>query len=156
MATVVDDAHLLDDLSATVVHQLVVRKRATVVITLRTGEPAPDAITALWKDEHLTRVELGALSEVDTRKLVETVLGGPLDTSAAARLWALTGGNALFLRHIVDGEREAGRLRAVEGSGPGRATPRSPANSPRSSAGAWASCPNPSATSSTSSPSASR
>ena len=115
VATVVDDAHLLDDLSATVVHQLVVSRAATVVVTLRTGEAAPDAITALWKDEHLTRLELGNLSEVDTNRLVEAVLGGQLDSAAAARLWALTGGNALFLRHLVDAEREAGRLRPVEG-----------------------------------------
>jgi hypothetical protein len=34
----VDDAHLLDELSATVVHQLVLRRAATVVLTLHTGE----------------------------------------------------------------------------------------------------------------------
>lgn len=111
----VDDAHLLDELSATVVHQLVVRKAATVVVTLRTGEPAPDAVTALWKDEHLTRLELGALSEVDSTALLEAVLDGPVDSAAAARLWALTGGNALFLRHLVDGELAAGRLSPAEG-----------------------------------------
>ncbi|WP_261570901.1 helix-turn-helix transcriptional regulator [Frankia gtarii] len=30
-------------------------------------------------------------------------------------MWALTGGNALYLRHLVDGEREAGRLRELGG-----------------------------------------
>jgi DNA-binding NarL/FixJ family response regulator len=114
-ATVVDDAHLLDDLSATVVHQLVVRRACTVVVTLRTGRPAPDAVTALWKDEHLTRVELGALCAADTLALLEAALGGPLDSAASAQLWTLTGGNPLFLRHIVDAELAGGRLCQVEG-----------------------------------------
>ena len=43
----VDDAHLLDELSATLVHQLVLRRAASVVLTLRSGEATPDAVTAL-------------------------------------------------------------------------------------------------------------
>ncbi len=35
----VDDAHLLDELSATLVHQLVLRRAASVVLTLCTGRP---------------------------------------------------------------------------------------------------------------------
>src|SRR5262249_51351084 len=46
----VDDAHLLDDLSALVLHQLVHSRAAAVILTIRTGEPAPAAVTALWKD----------------------------------------------------------------------------------------------------------
>ncbi|SFB28634.1 transcriptional regulator [Amycolatopsis marina] len=110
----VDDAHLLDDLSAMAVHQLVVRSAATVVLTLRTGEPAPDAVTALWKDEHLQRLEIQPLSEAETAALLEAVLGGPVDSGSAGRLWSLTGGNALFLRHLVDGELEAGRLGRIQ------------------------------------------
>jgi len=62
----VDDAPLLDDLSALLVHQLVLRGAATVVITVRTGEPTPDAVTALWKDGHLDRLEVQPLSEPET------------------------------------------------------------------------------------------
>jgi hypothetical protein len=47
----VDDAQLLDDLSAMIVHQLVLQNSASVIATMRTGEPAPDAVTALWKDD---------------------------------------------------------------------------------------------------------
>lgn len=60
----VDDAHLLDELSATLVYQLVLRRAANVVLTLRTGETAPDAVTALWKDGHLTRLELQPLRKM--------------------------------------------------------------------------------------------
>jgi hypothetical protein len=45
----VDDAHLLDDLSALVLHQLVQSQAASVILTIRTGEAAPAAVTALWK-----------------------------------------------------------------------------------------------------------
>ena len=72
----VDDAHLLDEQSALVVHQIVRRHLATVVLTVRTGEPAPDAITALWKDELLPRLEVQPLSKAETAALLETVLGG--------------------------------------------------------------------------------
>lgn len=111
----VDDAHLLDELSATLVHQLVLRRAATMVLTLRTGETAPDAVTALWKDGHLTRLELQPLSRDEVTSLVEARLGGPVDSAAARRLWTITKGNALYLRQLVDGELESSRLHQVAG-----------------------------------------
>jgi len=106
----VDDAHLLDDKSAFVVLQLAQRRLAPIVVTVRTGEPAPDAITALWKDEHLQRIELQPLSEDETTELVTAVLGGRLATSAARRLWSLTRGNTLYLRHLLEQELASERL----------------------------------------------
>jgi DNA-binding CsgD family transcriptional regulator len=111
----VDDAHLLDELSATLIHQLALRRAATLVLTLRTGETAPDAVTALWKDGHLPRLELQPLSADETATLVEATLGGPLDTAAARRLFTITQGNALYLRQLVDGELDAARLHQVAG-----------------------------------------
>jgi DNA-binding NarL/FixJ family response regulator len=111
----VDDAHLLDELSAMLVHQLVLRQAASVVLTLRSGETAPDAVTALWKDGHLPRLELQPLSQEETATLVEATLGGPVDSAAARRLWSITQGNALYLRQLVDGELESSRLHQVAG-----------------------------------------
>ncbi|MGH3527867.1 MAG: AAA family ATPase, partial [Pseudonocardiaceae bacterium] len=111
----VDDAHLLDELSAALVHQLVLRRAATVVLTLRSGETAPDAVTALWKDGHLPRLEVQPLSGTETATLVEARLGGPVDSTAARRLWTITRGNALYLRQLVEGELEASRLQHVAG-----------------------------------------
>ncbi len=106
----VDDAHLLDDLSAMVVHQLVLQDAPRVVATVRTGQAAPDAITALWKDRLLRRLELQPLSRAETIALLEAGLGGPWHADAIARMWKLTQGNALFLRHLLDQELESGRL----------------------------------------------
>lgn len=106
----VDDAHLLDDLSAFTVHQLVTRRLATVILTIRSGGSPPDAITAIWKDQHLERLELQPLSPGEIADLVEHVLGGPVDSFSAQRLWQYTQGNALYLRYLLDNEVSAGRV----------------------------------------------
>lgn len=106
----VDDAHLLDALSALVVHQLAVQHAATIIATIRSGEPAPDAVTTLWKDGPLRRLDLEPLARCDTDALLQAVLGAPPDADCAERLWRLTQGNVLFLRQLVDHERAADRL----------------------------------------------
>jgi DNA-binding NarL/FixJ family response regulator len=106
----VDDAHLLDDLSAFTVHQLVARRLATVILTIRTGETPPDAITAIWKEQHLERLELQPLSLAETTSLLEHVLDGPVHSLSAQRLWQYTQGNALYLHHLLDSELGAGRI----------------------------------------------
>lgn len=104
---VVDDAHLLDDTSACLVQQMVTQHRATVLLTLRSGEPAPDAIASLWKDGYLDRIEIQQLTLEATTELLTVVLGGTIDPSSAERLHELSGGNALYLRQIVAGELAA-------------------------------------------------
>lgn len=98
MALFVDDAHLLDDASAALTHQLAVSGRTLVMATVRTGEPTLDAIVALWKDGLAERVEVSPLSLADVATLLDAVLGGPTAGSVARRLWEHTEGNALFLR----------------------------------------------------------
>src|SRR5271167_178297 len=45
----VDDVHLLDDLSIFVVHQIVQRGAAKVILTIRDGEPIAAAVQEIWK-----------------------------------------------------------------------------------------------------------
>ncbi len=61
LALLVDDAHLLDDASATLVHQLASTRSAFVVLTVRSESPAPDPVVALWKDELAERIDLSPL-----------------------------------------------------------------------------------------------
>ncbi|GHE77041.1 transcriptional regulator [Amycolatopsis deserti] len=123
----VDDAHLLDELSATLIHQLVLRRAATVLVTVRTGEPAPDAVTALWKDRDLDRLEVQPLSEQEVTTLLESVLGGHVEQASVSRLWAMCQGNVLYLRQLVDGAVENAALRRERGvwrlAEPPRVTP---------------------------------
>jgi DNA-binding CsgD family transcriptional regulator len=107
---VVDDAHLLDNLSAFVLHQLVQRHAATVLLTIRTGAQPPDAVTALWKDGHLRRLDLQPLSRAESDGLLQSALGGPVSTACGERMWRMTRGNVLFLHHLVAQEMHAGRL----------------------------------------------
>ncbi|MDD7921431.1 helix-turn-helix transcriptional regulator [Actinomycetospora callitridis] len=115
MLLLVDDAHMLDDVSATLVHQLAVEHAVRLVLTVRTGEPCPEAITAVWKDGVGERVEMEPLAPDEAADLLGAALGGPLDARAQRRLHDTTLGNVLWLRHLVDGERAAQRLVAVDG-----------------------------------------
>ncbi|WP_067681148.1 helix-turn-helix transcriptional regulator [Nocardia miyunensis] len=111
----VDDAHLLDQLSATLLLQLAIDKAARIVCTVRSGVTVPDAVTSLWKDGHLLRIDLSPFSERQSVELVESMLGGQLEGFTANLMWESSGGNALFLRHLVEGALEAGTLRQVNG-----------------------------------------
>lgn len=111
----VDDAHLLDESSAILLNRVVVRRLAPALVTLRTGEPAPDTVTSLWKDDHLPRLDLTPLDVAQTTGLVARVLGGPVESASARRLWTLTQGSPLFLRHLLAGEVAAGRLTPASG-----------------------------------------
>lgn len=111
----VDDAHLLDGLSAHVVHQLAHSRGTRLVVTLRSGADEPDAITALWKDGLLTRLDLEPLSVDAARGMIETILGGDVDARSARRFRKLTGGNALFLHQLVEDQVAAGRMRLMAG-----------------------------------------
>ncbi|WP_424531877.1 LuxR C-terminal-related transcriptional regulator [Sphaerisporangium viridialbum] len=111
----VDDAHLLDGPSAAAVHHLVTVERALIVATLRTGEPAPDSVTALWRDGLATRADIGPLTLGDSAAILTAALGGRPDDATVRRLGTATEGNALLLHELVGAAREAGTLRQVRG-----------------------------------------
>ena len=111
----IDDAHLLDQLSATLLHQIAVDRAGHILATVRSGEPVPDAITSLWKDAYLQRLELQPFTKQQTIALVEKVLGGTLEGLSADVMWESSGGNPLFLRHMVEGGLDAGTLTEVDG-----------------------------------------
>lgn len=107
---VVDDAHLLDPLSAIVVHQLAVRGVATLIVTMRSDTEVPDAITALWKDQYLRRIEVSAFSHADTGRLLTETLGGPVAGTVVDQLHELSAGSPLLLRGLMDTAVDDGAL----------------------------------------------
>ena len=106
----VDDVHLLDDLSTFVVHQIVQRGAAKVILTVRDGEPIPAAIQEIWKVGQFDRLDLQQLSLDETATLLSATLDGSVDSDAVQRLWKLTRGNVLYLRNIVEQEVADGRI----------------------------------------------
>lgn len=112
---VVDDAHLLDDASAALLLAASASGAARVLATLRTGERAPDAVTALWKDQGLERFELLPLGPPDVRGLVVALLAGPAHTEVFERIHDLSQGNPLYVHELVHDARRTGALHLLDG-----------------------------------------
>jgi DNA-binding CsgD family transcriptional regulator len=106
----VDDAHLLDGGSATLVQQLALTRAATVLVTVRSGETAPDPVVALWKDALAERIEVGVLTDAAIEELLGAVVGGPVDTASLRQLADHCRGNPMVLREVVTGALESGAL----------------------------------------------
>lgn len=106
----VDDAHLLDDASAALVHQLAVTGAAVVVVTVRAGAAVRDPIVALWKDGVAERMKVDRLDDRTVAELLAAVLGGPLDPEAARRLVDRCRGDLVLLRELVSGAMGSGAL----------------------------------------------
>ncbi|HEY7273574.1 MAG TPA: LuxR C-terminal-related transcriptional regulator [Actinoplanes sp.] len=105
----VDDAHLLDAPSAALVH-LLVREGATLLGTLRTGEPVPAPISALWTEGLVQHAELVPLSVDESRDLLAELLDGPAETGSAQRLIGLAAGYPLMLRELALAAQEGGEM----------------------------------------------
>ncbi|MDQ1501611.1 MAG: hypothetical protein QOI86_4951, partial [Actinomycetota bacterium] len=115
VALLVDDAHLLDDASAALTHQLATAERAFVLATVRSRQALPDPVLALWKDGLAERVDLEPLGERAIGDLLTAGLGGPVDAGARHLLFQRSAGNVLFLREIVLAAVEGNVLRADGG-----------------------------------------
>lgn len=115
MVVAVDDVHLLDDLSTFVLQQIVQRRAAKLLLTVRAGEPVPLGLQEMWKHGEFRRMDLQPISRDESTALLSATLGGPVDADATRRLWNLTRGNVLYLRNIVEQEVADGRLAQQHG-----------------------------------------
>ena len=106
----VDDAHHLDDASATVLHQLVLSGGTKLLLTMRADEPHAEAVHRLWRDELCDRLEIGPLSLETIAALAATQLGGPVERDTQLRLHKAVGGNPLFLRELLHDAAHAGTV----------------------------------------------
>lgn len=111
----VDDAHLLDPSSATLVLELTRRRQTFVILTVRTGEQCQDAIAAVWRGGGVERVELGSLDEPQTEVLAEAIAGGPIEQAARHWIRDTSLGNALYVRELVLGAIAGGALSETYG-----------------------------------------
>ncbi len=110
LVLLVDDAHHLDDASATLLLQLAGEDDVFVVATVRSGEDAPDAVTALWKDAGAHRVDLMPLSEASIEDLLQQILDGPVAVATLRRLSLLSHGLPMAVRELLDATRRTGVL----------------------------------------------
>ena len=110
----VDDAHLLDDGSSMLMHQLCLNDAAVVVACVPTAPSAArsfaDPTVVLWKDLDAARIELAPLGDDGIEELLRRVLGGPVDAASLRLLADYTLGDPLYLREVVAGALESQAL----------------------------------------------
>jgi energy-coupling factor transporter ATP-binding protein EcfA2 len=122
---VVDDAHDLDVLSATLVYQLALAGTARMIVTAR-ADASPEAIAALWADGLLARIDIeppGGKTKSSEPADVDAFLAG-LPAAARAALDYLAVAEPLSLANLTilagDGAvAQAEELGAVETRGRG-------------------------------------
>ncbi|WP_043670979.1 LuxR family transcriptional regulator AbsR2 [Streptomyces xylophagus] len=107
---IVDDAHLLDDSSAALVHQLAVHGRTRLVVVVADGDPVPGAVSRLWTGELLPRLALEPLPREETAQLLTAGAGGPLEPLTVNRLYRLCQGDLRLLRDLLGAVRDGGLL----------------------------------------------
>src|SRR5438552_2663727 len=89
---------------------LAARSGVPILATVRRGEPSPEGVTALWRDELTARVDLHPLDVEGVGEMLTVALGAPVDAHTRYRLWERTAGNLLFLRELVRSGITAGTL----------------------------------------------
>lgn len=97
---VIDDAHLLDPLSASLVYQLAHSDYGRLVVTVASTAPTPEAITALWDDDLLVRIDVETMTTEEAAAAI-TAAGAIADADDLLRR---TGGNPLHLRLLVQAD----------------------------------------------------
>ena len=116
LVVAVDDAHLLDDSSITLVVELINRGDAAVVLTARTGDEIPHSITSMWTSGTVDRIEIADLDQADATTLTEALLSGPTDDSLAGAVFGASGGNPLLIRELVLDGVASGAIAEADGS----------------------------------------
>lgn len=112
----VDDAHLLDDASAALLHQLAAHGRTRLLVVVTDGEPVPAAVSRLWTGELLPRLALAPLPREETVRLLSADAERRPEPLTARRLHRLCDGDLRLLRELADAVRDSGRPGAVPGT----------------------------------------
>lgn len=103
---VVDDLQLLDEASATVLHQLLVGGGILVLSTYRTAStsaPTALAVERVRQSPGVEHVDVPPLTDADIAQMTEGALGAPLAGHARSVLVRAAAGNPLYARELVEG-----------------------------------------------------
>nr|WP_243845518.1 ATP-binding protein [Microbacterium halimionae] len=111
---VVDDAPLLDDISASTLYQLIRVFGVAAVMTARDEHKIHGPLERLHHENLLDVIDVPPLSAVEVEEIVERYLDRPLQPDMGATLQRHVEGNPLYLREIVFEAQHAGRVLAKD------------------------------------------
>src|SRR3954447_21596306 len=106
----VDDLHLVDVTSATLLGQLVDAGLIFLVGTVRADEAVAADLAALWLRARVRRIDLDDLDRASIDTLLHLVLRGPVEPSTITEISTASQGNVLFVRELVLGAIHGGNL----------------------------------------------
>lgn len=106
LVLVIDDAHLLDALSALLVYQLAAQGNTRLIVTIRSGGAAPEAVRALWEERMLLPLRINAFTWQQTAELTRTVLGGAIEDCLISELHRQSAGNPRVIRGLLSASGE--------------------------------------------------
>ncbi len=112
---VVDDAHLLDDESATAILQAVASRGISVVVTADVGASLPEPLRRLVRDQFAEPIELGPFDREAISEVVAAKVGGPVCTPTVELLWQWSGGSPATLMAIIETGVHEGKFTPVGG-----------------------------------------
>jgi DNA-binding CsgD family transcriptional regulator len=97
----IDDAPLLDAMSASAVYQLVRVFGLRCVMTARSDHALTGPLARLLDEGLVDAIELKGLTDEQASNAVRQAIAGPLEPRSLKRLVRLAGGNPLFLRELT-------------------------------------------------------
>ncbi|WP_369199123.1 helix-turn-helix transcriptional regulator [Streptomyces djakartensis] len=105
-----DDIHLLDAASAMLLRQLLDAHMVRLIGTIRNHETISDAVGTLIHGDRVFRLDLTPFDLKQSQELLESALGSPTSRRTLAALHNASSGNPLYLRELVTGALQAGKL----------------------------------------------
>ncbi|MEZ3182728.1 LuxR C-terminal-related transcriptional regulator [Streptomyces pimonensis] len=114
LVLMVDDLHLIDGTSMSLLRQLLDADVIFLIALVRTNDADSRNSAALQADStHTSWMHLEPFSEEAVAQYLRVVLDGPVSGTAVAGFHRLSNGNALLLRELLVGALKAGSLHRV-------------------------------------------
>lgn len=110
LVLLVDDAHLLDDMSLLVVERLAASEHAFLILTARTGEGEFETLAEMGARGHFQVIPLGPFTRDEVAVLIERSLGGAADAGLVSKLFEHSEGNPLCVLELLRGTLESDQL----------------------------------------------
>ncbi len=111
----VENADWIDPLAAFTLAQLVRAKLVTLLITCREVDAGGGEFVKLGLENHLRRIEVGALDFRSSADLIEQVAGGGVSSLAIQSLWSSARGVPMHLHILTKEQLREGSLRLHNG-----------------------------------------